>query len=70
MVSLGISRERSYRISRSNNGSWTLAKTPAVHQAMNKKCMQELGLVNLSQQYAKLQTLVETSGCGSARLVV
>lgn len=52
---LGVPPERAYLLSGSGKGWWALSLTPPIHEAMNKKWFENIGLINLSRHYAALE---------------
>src|SRR5258708_1348640 len=54
LETLGIPPQRARILAGSGKGWWALAHTPPIHEAMNGKWFEGLGLVNLSRHYAAL----------------
>jgi len=51
---LGVERNNAWLTAKSSKGWWRLAKSPALHQAMNNAWFDNLGLVNLRNRSALL----------------
>jgi RNA-directed DNA polymerase len=51
---LGVPPERARLLAVSGKGWWALSCTPPIHEAMNRKWFEDLGLVNLSHYFATL----------------
>lgn len=52
---LGVPKNRSWTTAACGKGWWRMAHTPAAQQAMSNQWFQDNGLVNLLDQYTKLQ---------------
>ena len=53
--SLGVSNWQSWKLALSGKGWWRKSGCPQVHQAMNLKWFKDLGVYNMSENYALLQ---------------
>jgi RNA-directed DNA polymerase len=51
----GVPPARARLLAGSGKGWWALSCTPPIHEAMNRKWFEDLGLVNVSHHYAALQ---------------
>jgi RNA-directed DNA polymerase len=54
LVTLGLPLERAWILAKSGKGWWVLSHTPPIHEAMNGKWFEQIGLINLSHHYATL----------------
>lgn len=69
LVARGVKRDHAITTASSGKGWWRIAKTPAIHMAMDKTRLEKAGLRNLTERYLSLRGN-ETAGCDIARPVV
>jgi RNA-directed DNA polymerase len=55
LLSLGVPLQRAVGLGRSRRGWWRMAGSPQAAEAMSLRWFQELGLLNLTERYLKLQ---------------
>jgi RNA-directed DNA polymerase len=51
----GVARAEAWKTASSGKGWWRLSATPSVNRAMNQAWIEEVGLLNLTQQYDRYQ---------------
>jgi RNA-directed DNA polymerase len=56
LLSRGLDQDASWTLAGSGKGWWRLSKTRQAHQAMDRAWFRELGLVSLSDEFARLST--------------
>ena len=56
LIGLGAETKKAWSIAQSSKGWWCLAKSPALHQAMNNAWFKEMGLTNLLSRSILLNT--------------
>jgi len=56
LIGLGAETKKAWSVAQSRKGWWCLAKSPALHQAMNNAWFKEMGLTNLLSRSILLNT--------------
>ena len=70
LMKLGVEAHSAWNTAKSSKGWWRLAKSPALHQALNNDWFKNIGLVSMFHRWEMLKSLTKTAVCDNARTVV
>lgn len=70
LIMLGVEARSAWNTAKSGKGWWRLARSPALHQALNKDWFDDIGLISLFRRWELLKNLTKTAVCDIARTVV
>ncbi len=70
LVALGVPPRTAHEASGSGKGTWRLAASPPVQQALSNAFWRRQGLESITERYHQLRTTGRTAGCGPACPVV
>ncbi len=70
LVALGVSPRTAREATSSGKGTWRLAASPPVQQALSNAIWRTQGLESITERYHQLRSTCRTAGCGPACPVV